>query len=172
MKTLVILFLFFLSTAQAEVFEPGTKYTVCFTPYQNCTGDIVAVINQAKKSIYLQGYSFTANYIARALIRAQKRGVKVFVILDKSQFTGEHYSASRLLMRNHIPVWNDDGLDIAHNKVMVVDESIVETGSFNYTIAAQRYNAENVLIVYSKSLAKSYLTNWFRRQKVSKGAEN
>jgi phosphatidylserine/phosphatidylglycerophosphate/cardiolipin synthase-like enzyme len=38
----------------------------------------------------------------------------------------------------------DDRVVIAHNKIMVIDDRNVITGSFNFTRAAQR-NAENVL---------------------------
>jgi len=161
------IFLFSDGLAFADTLAPGASYQVCFTPGENCTGEIVNLINQAKESIYMQGYSFTSNAIAKALLRATKRGVKVWVILDKSQFTGDYYSSSRLLLKNKIPVWNDNTVNIAHNKVLIIDESIVQTGSFNYTVSAQRYNAENILIINEKMLAKQYLNNWFRRQKVS-----
>jgi len=172
MRTLVVifpaLFLFFNAvSSEAAVFKTGTHYQVCFTPYQNCTTRIVQLINGAKKSIYMQAYSFTADPIASALGRAHRRGVKVCVIVDKSQFKGPHFSQARYLKRHGIPLWDDNELDIAHNKVIIVDKSIVETGSFNYTVSAQRYNAENVLIIRSKVLAKKYVFNWKHRQRVS-----
>ena len=55
----------------------------------------------------------------------------------------------------------------AHNKVMLIDAEganpIVITGSFNFTQAAQKYNAENVVLIYDdRTLAKAYLENWQR----------
>ncbi len=168
----VLLVLIFSGNVFAKEFLPKTEFQVCFTPYQNCTAEIIHVIDAAKKSIYMQAYSFTSRPIARALIDAKRRGVKVSVILDKSQFMPDHYSAARSLIKRGISVWNDDGLDIAHNKVIIVDESVVETGSFNYTNSAQHYNAENVLIIYSKALAQAYLNNWIRRERVSRRVEH
>ncbi|WP_267256691.1 phospholipase D family nuclease [Coxiella endosymbiont of Ornithodoros maritimus] len=162
------LFFVFVASPQASVLQRGSYYEVCFTPYQNCTGKIVKMLSQARQSIYVQGYSFSSDPIANALVRAKKRGVKVLVILDKSQFAGKYYSSTRYLIRNGIPVWEDFQLDIAHNKIMIVDKAVVETGSFNYTVSAQHYNAENVLIIHSKTLAHRYLVNWYRRQKASK----
>jgi phosphatidylserine/phosphatidylglycerophosphate/cardiolipin synthase-like enzyme len=49
---------------------------------------------------------------------------------------------------------------IAHNKVIVVDEELVITGSFNFTNSAQTRNAENLLVLKSTELAKSYKSNW------------
>ena len=37
------------------------------------------------------------------------------------------------------------------------------TGSFNFTQAAQKYNAENVVLIYDdRALAKAYDENWQR----------
>src|SRR3990167_2493182 len=109
----ILVGLFFLMNGfgvAGNTLAPQTEYQACFTPTQNCTTKIINCINQAKESIYMQGYSFTSNAIAKALVRAEKRGVKVFVILDKSQFTGEHYSSVHWLFKNKIPVWNDNTL--------------------------------------------------------------
>jgi phosphatidylserine/phosphatidylglycerophosphate/cardiolipin synthase-like enzyme len=38
--------------------------------------------------------------------------------------------------------------------------TIVVTGSFNFTKAAEERNAENVLIVKDKGLARPYRENW------------
>jgi phosphatidylserine/phosphatidylglycerophosphate/cardiolipin synthase-like enzyme len=49
---------------------------------------------------------------------------------------------------------------IAHNKIMIIDQSTVITGSFNFTKAAEEKNAENLLIIKSKELAAIYIDNW------------
>lgn len=43
---------------------------------------------------------------------------------------------------------------------MIIDREKVITGSFNFTKAAEEKNAENLLIIKSKELAKIYLGNW------------
>lgn len=139
----------------------------CFTPGQNCTAEITDVIDAAKKSIFVQAYSFTSAPIAEHLIAAKHRGIAVNVILDKSQ-QSQRYSASRFLVNQHIPCWIDYKPAIAHNKVMIVDESEVITGSFNFTKAAQTKNAENLLIIRDPALAKRYMQNWQQRMAVSR----
>ena len=58
---------------------------------------------------------------------------------------------------------------IAHNKVMVIDRRNVITGSFNFTTAAQKRNAENVLIVLDDpAIAEAYAANWQRRSDVAR----
>ncbi|ERL60671.1 phospholipase D-like domain-containing protein [Piscirickettsia salmonis] len=61
---------------------------------------------------------------------------------------------------------------IAHNKVIIVDDNMVITGSFNFTYSAQKRNAENVLIIKDKKLAGLYIKNYNKRQGVSYLAEN
>ena len=73
-----------------------------------------------------------------------------------------------MLLRAGIPIWNDNTVRIAHNKVMIIDDRYVETGSFNFTYSAQHFNAENVLIIDNKRLAKRYLRNWQQRLRLSK----
>lgn len=143
------------------------KIQVCFTPGQDCTAEITDVIDGAKQSIFVQAYSFTSAPIAAHLIAAKKRGVKVNVILDKSQKT-QRYSASHFLVNQHIPCWIDYKPAIAHNKVMIIDEKEVITGSFNFTKAAQNKNAENLLIIRDPALANLYLKNWQQRRSVSR----
>lgn len=140
---------------------------VCFTPGQNCSAEITKVIDTAKKSIFVQAYSFTSAPIVKHLIAAKNRGVTVNVILDKSQ-KSQRYSASHLLVEQHIPCWIDYKPAIAHNKIMIIDEKEVITGSFNFTKAAQNRNAENLLIIRDPSLAKLYMQNWRRRKAVSR----
>jgi phosphatidylserine/phosphatidylglycerophosphate/cardiolipin synthase-like enzyme len=92
----------------------------------------------------------------------------VRVILDKSNQTG-HYSGATYLVHHGIEPYIDDKVAIAHNKVILIDGSIVITGSFNFTKAAQERNAENVLIISdARALASAYKRNWLRRQNASK----
>jgi len=151
----------------ATSFSPHATYQVCFTPHGQCTQEIVELIGRARHTVLLQAYSFTSAPIAKALVMAKRRGVNVKVILDKSQIRHNKYSSARFLMHYHIPIWIDYHPNIAHNKIIIVDGSTVETGSFNYTKNAQYHNAENVLIIKDQALAKRYTVDWYQRQRVS-----
>ena len=132
---------------------------VCFSPKGGCTEAVVKELTAAKTSVLVQAYSFTSMPIAKALLAAHKRGVKVQVILDKSQKT-EKYSAADFLVNVGIPVQIDAKHSIAHNKIMVIDGQTVITGSFNFTTAAEEHNAENLLVIRSPELAAKYAANW------------
>ena len=49
---------------------------------------------------------------------------------------------------------------ITHNKVMIIDGETVNTGSFNFTRAAEENNAENLLVIHDRKLAERYSRNW------------
>jgi phosphatidylserine/phosphatidylglycerophosphate/cardiolipin synthase-like enzyme len=139
---------------------------VCFSPHGGCTEAIISELNKAKTSVLVQAYSFTSAPIAKALLEAHKRGVKVEVILDKSQRT-QKYSSADFLVNSGIPTKIDAEHAIAHNKVMVIDGEVVITGSFNFTKAAEEKNAENLLVIRDKKLAELYMKNWHEHEKHS-----
>jgi len=136
-----------------------TSIQVYFSPDGGCTDAINKVLGQARQEILVQAYSFTSAPIAKALLEAHKRGVKVQVILDKSQ-RSQKYSSATFLTNSGIPTYIDAKHAIANNKIMVIDRENVITGSFNFTKAAEEKNAENVLIIKDKALAKVYIENW------------
>lgn len=49
---------------------------------------------------------------------------------------------------------------IPHNKVIVVDNAVVITGSFNFTSHAENENAENLLVIRDAELAAKYAANF------------
>ncbi|MEN6350371.1 MAG: phospholipase D family protein [Syntrophomonas sp.] len=160
---IVSLSLFFLPLSQlsyaADLTLNNTTAQIYFSPKGGCTEAIVREISNAKSEIYVQAYSFTSVPIAKALLDAHKRGVKVEAILDKSQ-KKEKYTSATFLNNSGIPTYIDSKHAIAHNKIMIIDKEIVITGSFNFTKAAEEKNAENLLILKNKELANKYLINW------------
>ena len=135
----------------------SAETTVYFSPNGGATEAIVRELGSAQHSIMVQAYSFTSAPIAKALLDAHKRGVKILAVLDKSNQT-DKYSAATFLENAGIPVLIDAEHAIAHNKVIVIDDSTVLTGSFNFSKAAEEKNAENLLILKkSPELAKPTL---------------
>ena len=139
---------------------------VYFSPNGGAQDAVVKEINSAKKSIFVQAFAFTNKPIAKALVEAQKRGVAVYIILDKSNRT-DKYSAADFTDHFGIDTYIDDKHAIAHNKVMIIDKETVITGSYNFTKAAENSNAENLLIIRSHDVADAYFGNWAEHQKHS-----
>jgi phosphatidylserine/phosphatidylglycerophosphate/cardiolipin synthase-like enzyme len=51
---------------------------------------------------------------------------------------------------------------ILHDKFAVIDGETLETGSFNFTSAAERKNAENVIVLHDPAVAQHYTDEWDR----------
>ena len=149
-------------------FKQGAAYAICFVPDgPACESLLVDRINQTKSSLLIQAYSFTSQPIAQAVVNAHKRGVKVQVILDKSQ-RSERYTSATFIKNAGISVAIDTKPAIAHNKVMIFDQAEVFTGSFNFTKSAQERNAENgILIAGDSNVVKAYTDNWNARLRES-----
>jgi phospholipase D len=144
--------------------------SACFTPAQTCIDLIVGALNRAHSQIRVQAYGFTSAPILSALVSAKQRGVDVSVILDKSDErapSGRRTDGADFVARAGIPVLIDYRPAIAHNKVIVIDEHIVLTGSYNFTAAAEHRNAENVTLIDSEEVASNFLANWESRRAVS-----
>lgn len=165
MKLRLLLALAFAPMAFAQdqnVFHPESV-AVWFSPKGGCTAACVATLNAAKRTIYVQAYSFTSAPIAKALADARKRGVTIEAILDKSQ-RSEKYTEADFIAHAGIPTLIDARHAIAHNKIMIVDAEIAITGSFNFTKSAEENNAENLLIIRDHALAARYYKNWLEHK--------
>jgi len=151
---------FFVTLSWAEQFKSTGTIEVYFSPSGGTTEAVVTKIDAAKTEILVQAYSFTSKPIAKALVDAKKRGVKIEVVLDKSQ-RREKYTSADFVTHAAIPTYIDDRHAIAHNKIMIIDRSTLITGSFNFTKAAEEKNAENLLIVKGNTpLVLRYIENF------------
>ena len=144
---------------QAPLFAEHAAVQVRFSPGGNCTQWVEEVIAKAQKNILVQAYSFTSSSIAEALIAAHQRGVAVKILVDRSKLTGKYTQVQRVVDQG-IAVAVDKVPGIAHNKVMIIDNDYVLTGSFNWTQAAETRNAENLLLIRGEEVNHIYRTNW------------
>ena len=135
---------------------------ICFTPGGDCLHMVEKAILAAEDEVFIQAYVFTSRPIALALIRAHTKGVLVKVLVDRSQLTYKGSQIKRLIKKG-IPVWVDEVEGIAHNKVLILDDRYVVTGSYNWTAAAEGRNAENLILIDHKATNDAYRANWEER---------
>lgn len=143
-----------------------TSDRVCFSPNGGCTDLALKAITQARLEILIMAYSFRSIPVAQALIAAHKEGVKVEVILDKSE-RQEGFTPATMMANAGIPVYLDGTHAVMNNRIVIIDAKIVMTGSFNFNSASEEMNAENLLFLQSNELAKLYRDNWFNHRKHS-----
>jgi phosphatidylserine/phosphatidylglycerophosphate/cardiolipin synthase-like enzyme len=142
--------------------SPQTE--VGFSPDRGATELVVKTIEGAHHTIRVAAYSFTSAPIAKALVAASKQGIdvrNVRMVADKSNATVQ-YTAATFLANQGVPVRLDYRYAIMHDKFIVVDGATVELGSFNFTAAAEKHNAENVLVLRDPAVAERYAAEWER----------
>ena len=106
-----------------------------------------------------------------ALVDAKKRGVHVEVLLDRSNET-ERYSDLHIFLEQGLAPLIDANHAIAHNKVMIIDQKVLITGSYNFTNQAEEENAENLLIIKGHpELVAQYRQNFLAHKSHSKPAQ-
>jgi hypothetical protein len=132
---------------------------VLFSPKGGCTDAIIKELKAAKTTVLVQAYWFTSPSIAKALVEAHKRGVKVEVILDRSRTEIDNEQAD-FIVQNDVPTFIDDRHTTAHSKVIIIDGQVVITGSFNFTDQAEEENVENLLVIRDKAVVDKFTANW------------
>jgi phosphatidylserine/phosphatidylglycerophosphate/cardiolipin synthase-like enzyme len=162
--------LYLLRTAYHAWYTPPSL-EAHFSPKGGCTEAIVREIQQARHEILVLAYSFTSRPIAQALVDAKLRGVHVDIVLDHSNETEVHTDLPFFLEQGLAPVI-DPHHAIAHNKVMILDNRTLLTGSFNFTQHAENENAENLLVIKGQApLVRKYKENFHTHKSHARPAE-
>jgi phosphatidylserine/phosphatidylglycerophosphate/cardiolipin synthase-like enzyme len=137
-------------------------HTACnFCPEGKCLEAVADELLAAQHSIEIEGRSLTSTSVADALLSAKSRGVQVTLLLDAAQ-TSEHREHARRLVKAGIPVYLDARHAVADNRVILIDERIVITGSFSFTESSAPQNAGNLLILHDQPQLQSSYENDFR----------
>jgi len=135
----------------------GTQVEIYFSPDDGVADRLAALISQASTSIYFLAYSFTSDALAEAMHQRASAGVVVNGVFDESQYfsnTGTEFDRFR---ESGIDVRVDANRGLMHNKVIIIDEKMVVTGSYNFSANAEERNDENVLILHSPEIAAMYV---------------
>jgi phosphatidylserine/phosphatidylglycerophosphate/cardiolipin synthase-like enzyme len=157
------------SPVQAVEVPAAGTIEVLFTPWDDAEGALLEQVAAARQSIHGQAYLLTSRNIARALLAAHGRGVRVRLLADREMLLKGNNSLIPQLHEAGIPVHLETRYAAAHNKILLIDAEgdrpVIITGSYNFTFSAQARNAENLLILRgNRALAKSYLANWQRHR--------
>jgi len=122
------------------------KTEVYFSLSDNPQKEIIKNINQAESFINIAMYIFTDREVALPLVKAQERGVKVRLYLDKEQVEYQ-YSQSRFLVQKGIKTRISTNKFIMHNKFAIIDNRLLLAGSYNWTFSANNRNDENLMVI-------------------------
>lgn len=123
---------------------------------------VVNILRTCKKTLDIAIYTLTNERIFAAIEEVYKRGVKVRIITDDEccKMAGSEIARCAAI---GIPTKTDDSARAnMHHKFAVIDNSVVITGSFNWTNQAVKINQENILFYENKELAAKYTEEYNR----------
>jgi phosphatidylserine/phosphatidylglycerophosphate/cardiolipin synthase-like enzyme len=148
----------------------GTRAECYFSPSDGVTNKIVAAIDAAQSELAFAILVFTENSLGNAVLAAHNRGVDVKGIIDYVEFNGDEYD---FLLDNGVNVQDYQNADGAqwpdgptlHHKYAIIDyaqtnpNTLLITGSHNWTASAASIHDENTLFIYDAEIA-----NWYQQE--------
>jgi mitochondrial cardiolipin hydrolase len=136
-----------------------------FSESDRISDRIVAAINRTRKTLDVAVYDITDPEIAAALEAARRRKVAVRIVTDERQAHGKNSEAG-YLEQHGLAVRLSRGYkgnrSIMHDKFAVFDGATVVTGSYNWTVSADRYNYENALFISDPRAVLSFAQEFKR----------
>lgn len=140
----------------------GIPVQVFFGPEDNVMTELSRLVDGAQESIRFMAFSFTYEPLGFIMRIQTGFGVDVAGIFE-ALGSKTAYSEMRPFVCAGVPVRTDGNPRLLHHKVVIIDETIVATGSFNFSANANQGNDENLLIVASPELARLYVEEFNRR---------
>lgn len=130
-------------------FNGGGYPRAAFSPQGGIEPWLVDAIGRSRRSVEVAIFSFYSDGMARALVNAKQRGLRVSVIADAGQ--ARRSPAIRVLRDAGIDLriteGRGGGFSVMHHKFIVLDGRMAVNGSYNYSNNAESNNHENVLFL-------------------------
>jgi phosphatidylserine/phosphatidylglycerophosphate/cardiolipin synthase-like enzyme len=138
----------------------GSPVEVYFSPQDGTLEQLLRAVNSAQESIYFMAYSFTSDELAEAMVEKARSGVTVRGVFDKDQYHSNLGTEFDNLLDAGLDVRLDGNPRLMHHKVIIIDQMIVITGSYNFSNNAEHNNDENTLIIHDPGVAAAYMTEF------------
>ncbi|OAT79293.1 phospholipase D-like domain-containing protein [Desulfotomaculum copahuensis] len=132
--------------------ESGAANTLCIPVFTRTSTDpattLIKLFTGASKDIDIACYSFTHPEIIKAVLAAQKRGVKIRVLTDREQTRGKtQQQAMEELVKAGIPVKVNAHPGLMNLRMSIIDGNMVATGSYNYNQLTGKNNDEMLVTI-------------------------
>ncbi len=149
-------------TPYPELTVDGVDLEVYFSPDDSTAERLVELVHRAEHSVYFLAFSFTLDELAQALVERGRAGVDVAGVMDASQVASNTGSDYDFFREAGLDVRMDGNEDNMHHKLLIIDERIVVTGSYNFSRSAEGRNDENSLVIHSPEIAAQYMEEYQR----------
>lgn len=134
---------------------------IYFSPQDKALPIILDYIAHAHSTIVFMAFSLTSAPVTDALIDAVERQVRVSGVVEKRNARGTG-SVFAHLSEHGIDILEDGNCYNMHHKVMIIDDEVVITGSYNFTDNAENTNDENLAIIHDTTIARLFLDEYAR----------
>ena len=118
---------------------------------------LAEAINGARLSVDMAMDSLNLWSIRDALLEAHRRGTAVRLVVESESLGSEEVQE---LIEAGIPIVDDRGEGLMHNKFTIIDRREVWSGSMNYTTSAAYRSDNNLVRIRSSGLAENYLVEF------------
>ncbi len=149
-------------TPNPRVTIDGTPIDIYFSPDDGVQASFVELVENAQESIYFMAFSFTADPIGEAVRARAEEGVTVAGVMDTEQVNSNAGTEFDPFSQAGLDVYRDGNAGQMHHKVMIIDESIVIFGSYNFTNSAEERNDETLLVIYNEDIATQFIAEFQR----------
>lgn len=135
-------------------------FCATFSPNDMPIGVVESYLRQARKSIKIATYNMNVDSYTDVLREKLNQGVKVEFLVDyKLSFDSNSVWRGLLshsnLTKYRIPVMRG-GNPQMHNKIIIIDDKFIVTGSANYTYSGLAGNYENVMQIFEQSIVAKF----------------
>ncbi|MFD2925128.1 phospholipase D-like domain-containing protein [Halobacillus naozhouensis] len=116
------------------------------------------VIDHTKKTLDVAMFLLTETDFVTQITKATKRGVNVRVITDRTQTSDLSKQTANIqkLIEAGVPVKVNTYDGNMHLKVMISDQNLVTTGSYNFTYSAENKNDEVLVVIRGKKIGEEW----------------
>lgn len=149
-------------TPNPRVMIEGTPIDVYFSPDDGPRASLLDLVGNAQESIYFMAFSFTSDPLGEAVLARAEAGVTVAGVMETEQVKSNIGTEFDRFNLAGLDVYLDGNEGQMHHKVMVIDQSIVVMGSYNFTDSAETRNDENMLVIYNEEIAAQFISEFQR----------
>lgn len=121
---------------------------------------VIDAVNSATRTIDIAAFEWNIPRLTDAVLAAKNRGVRVRMVVDNEHTVEDANSTIQTLIDAGIPMRYDNRSAFMHNKFMIIDSTLVITGSMNFTMNDVYRNNNNMLFMRSSRAVEAYQTEF------------
>ena len=146
----------------------GTPIAVYFSPDDGIALQLNELLNLADKSIHFLAFSFTTDEFGETIRQKAQNGLTVAGVMEEEQVKSNVGTEYDLFQQAGLDVLIDGNEGQMHHKVIIIDEQIVITGSYNFSRSAETRNDENLVVIDNEQIAGYFMQEFQRVYQVAK----